>query len=105
MNPKWVKLVTDILHDRWNENMLLEELASLTGVHPVTISKFFPKYFRCTLGAYIRKVRIEKATNLILQSQLSLTEVAHHCGFFDQSHFIRVFKEVTGFLPKEYKKI
>jgi AraC family transcriptional regulator len=104
-NPKWVGLVTDILNDRWNENILLDELAKLIGVHPVTISKFFPKYFRCTLGEYVRKLRIEKATTLILRSQLSLTEIAHQCGFFDQSHFIRVFKQITGFLPNSYKKI
>jgi AraC family transcriptional regulator len=105
LNPKWAGLVTDILNDRWNENISLNELATSVGVHPVTISKFFPKYFQCTLGEYVRKLRIEKATTLILRSQLSLTEIAHQCGFFDQSHFIRVFKDITGFLPNGYKRI
>ena len=104
-NPQWARLLRSILNDRWNENILLHELASLVQVHPVTISKFFPKYFRCTLGEYVRKLRIEKATTLILKSQLSLTDIAHQCGFFDQSHFIRVFKQTTGFLPNTYKKI
>jgi AraC family transcriptional regulator len=104
-NPKWVRLVTDILNDRWDENISLDELAKLVEVHPVTISKFFPKYYRCTLGEYIRKLRIEKATTLIRKSQLSLTDIAHQCGFFDQSHFIRVFKQATGFLPSRYKNI
>lgn len=105
INPKWVRLVTDILNDRWNETISLEELAKLIEVHPVTISKFFPKYFRCTLGEYVRKLRIEQATTLIRESHLSLTGIAHQCGFFDQSHFIRVFKQTTGFLPNRYKKI
>lgn len=104
-NPQWALLVRDILNDRWNENVVLDELASLAQVHPVTISKFFPKYFRCTLGEYVRKIRIEKATMLIRESQLSLTSIAHQCGFFDQSHFIRVFKQTTGFLPNRYKTI
>lgn len=104
-NPKWVGLVTDILNDRWNENISLDELAKLIGVHPVTISKLFPKYFQCTLGEYIRKIRIDKATILIRNSQLSLTDIGYQCGFFDQSHFIRVFKLTTGFLPNRYKKI
>lgn len=104
-NPQWTRLVRDILNDRWDENITLHELAGLVNVHPVTLSKFFRKYFQCTLGEYVRKLRIEEATMLIRKSQLSLTEIAHQCGFFDQSHFIRVFKQTTGFLPKTYKRI
>ncbi|HTE28234.1 helix-turn-helix domain-containing protein [Flavitalea sp.] len=103
--PQWAKTVTAIINDRWNENISLEELSRLADVHPVTISKCFPKYFFCTLGEYIRKIRIEKATALIRQSHRSLTDIAYECGFFDQSHFIRVFKQTTGFLPNRYKKI
>ena len=104
-NPQWAGLIRDILNDRWNENLSLDELASLVKIHPVTISKFFPKYFQCNLGEYVRKLRIEKAITLIRKSQYSLTDIAHQCGFFDQSHFIRVFKQTTGFLPNTYKKI
>ncbi|MEW6737177.1 MAG: helix-turn-helix domain-containing protein [Acidobacteriota bacterium] len=42
---------------------------------------------------------------MIKNSQMSLTEIALHCGFADQSHFTRNFKEITGFLPKEFRKI
>lgn len=105
INPQWARQVRDVLNDRWNENVMLHELASLVEVHPVTISKFFPKYFHCTLGEYVRKIRVEKATTLIRKSQLPLTSIAHHCGFFDQSHFVRVFKQTTGFLPNRYKKL
>ena len=101
----WIKLVREILNDRWNEQIPLREIANLVQVHPVTVSKFFPKYFKCTLGQYVRRLRIDKATILLRTSQLSLTEIAYQCGFFDQSHFIRVFRQTTGFLPKEYKKL
>jgi AraC family transcriptional regulator len=104
-NPRWATLLIEILNDRWNENISLHELSRLVHVHPVTISKFFPNYFSCTLGEYVRKIRIEKATTLIRKTHLSLTDIAHQCGFFDQSHFIRVFRQTTGFLPTRYKKI
>ena len=104
-NSNWIKLVREILNDRWNEQISLREIAHLVQVHPVTVSKFFPKYFKCTLGQYVRRLRIDKATILLRTSQLSLTEIAYQCGFFDQSHFIRVFRQTTGFLPKEYKKL
>jgi AraC family transcriptional regulator len=84
--------------------MPLQEIALIIGVHPVTISKFFRKYFSCTLGEYQRKIKIEKSIQLIKESKLSLTEIAFLCGFTDQSHFTRNFKNMTGFLPKKFQQ-
>lgn len=103
--PPWIIQLEDLLHSRWNENLSLQELSTLINIHPVTISKYFPRYFSCTLGEYMRKVKVEKAVDLIKQEQMSLTALAYHCGFFDQSHFIRAFKTYTGFRPKEYQQL
>jgi AraC family transcriptional regulator len=103
--PRWAHLLREILHDRWNDNIRLEELAHLVQVHPITISKSFSRYFHCALGEYIHKLRIEKAIQLVQSTDWSLTAIAHHCGFFDQSHFIRVFKNMTGFLPGRYRRL
>jgi AraC family transcriptional regulator len=103
--PKWVKILDDLLKDRWNERVSLEELSAATQKHPVTISKHFRKYFSCTLGEYLRKLKIEKSVSLIKNSEMSFTEIAFYCGFADQSHFIRNFKQMTGFLPKDFRNI
>jgi AraC family transcriptional regulator len=103
--PPWVRRVKDAIHDRWDEKLSLKELSRVAGVHPVTISKNFSKYFACSLGDYIRRVKIEKSLCLIKQKNTTLTEVAFRSGFADQSHFIRTFKAATGFLPKEYKNL
>jgi AraC family transcriptional regulator len=103
--PFWVKKIEELLHDEWNETISLHDMASIIGVHPVTISKYFPRYFSCTLGEYMRKLKIEKSLSLIKSPGNSLTSVAYACGFFDQSHFTRTFKEVTGFLPAQYQKL
>ena len=103
--PKWVQSLADFLNDKWNEKVTLQELSTATATHPVTISKHFRKYFSCTLGEYLRKRRIDKSIPLIKDSRMSLTEIALHCGFADQSHFTRTFKQLTGFLPKEFRNI
>lgn len=102
---EWAVRIAEVLHDRWNENVSLTELSNELKLHPVTISKSFPKHFHCTLGEYARKLKVEKALSLINHSKQSLTEVAMECGFFDQSHFIKSFKDVTGFTPKEYRRL
>lgn len=105
ISPRWVALIAEVLHDRWNENVSLTELSNELNLHPVTISKSFPTHFHCTLGEYSRKIKIDKAISLINHSHRSLTEIALECGFFDQSHFIKTFKDVTGFTPKEYRRL
>ena len=103
--PKWVQRLSDFLNDKWNESITLQELATAIETHPVTISKHFRRYFFCTLGEYLRKRKIDKSIPLIKDSRMSLTAIALHCGFADQSHFTRTFKQMTGFLPKEFRAI
>lgn len=102
--PPFINGLREIINDRWNEVLSLCELSQLLSVHPVTISKSFPKFFFCTLGEYSRKVKIEKAISLIGQSRQSLADIAYQCGFADQSHLTRVFKAATGFTPREFRR-
>ena len=103
--PKWAVRLKEVLHDRWSENISLKELSEIIRVHPVTISRYFPIHFKCTLGDYIRKIRIDKSLNLIRAGDEKLTDIALASGFADQSHFIRTFKKVTGLLPNEYRNL
>jgi len=104
-SPGWIKTVAEITRDNWNESLTLKDLSEAAGVHPITISKHFPKYFSCTFGEYMRRLKIEKSLYFLKASSFSLIEIAAECGFSDQSHFIRTFKGLTGFLPNNYKKI
>lgn len=103
--PFWIKTLEEILKDRWTENISLNELSNLVEVHPVTISKNFPRFFGCSLGEYRRSYRTIKGLDLLKNSSLTASEVAIDCGFSDQSHFIRDLKKFTGFTPTSYKKL
>ena len=104
-HPEWLKTVAELLHDKWDAELSLSDMAFVAGVHPKTVSKYFPRYFGCTLGEFRRRLKIEKALPLLKIPGLSITDVAYQCNFFDQSHFTRIFKELTGFRPKQFKKI
>ena len=103
--PAWLIQLKEILHDNWSENLSLHQLGSLLHIHPVTISKYFSRYFDCTLGEYVRKLRVEKALGLVRSTSSSLSTIAYECGFADQSHFIRTFKNQTGFRPNEFRNL
>jgi AraC family transcriptional regulator len=102
-SPAWVLKVSEALYDKWNENLTLSELALIANLHPANLSGYFPQYFGCTMGEFRRKIKIERALELLKYRDLSLTAIAHNCGFADQSHFTRICKELTGWNPKQLK--
>lgn len=103
--PNWVTEVNELLNDQFSENLTLGYLSKRLGIHPVHLSRDFSKYFNSGLGEYIRKLKVQKSLQLIAEKKLDLTAIAFECGFSDQSHFIRCFKEVNGINPTEYRKI
>lgn len=103
--PEWVTKIKTILYDSWNSPLSLPLLAAELGLHPVTISKYFSKYFGCSAGEYLRKIKVEKAISLIRTDRHSLTAIAYECGFTDQAHFTKTFQRLTGLLPLQYRKI
>jgi AraC family transcriptional regulator len=103
--PPWVRQVAQLLRDRWNSPLRLNELATACGTHPITISKQFRRYFDCSLGEYRRRLMVRQSLRLIRESGTSLTNIAFTCGFADQSHFIRAFVHLTRFRPGEFRKL
>jgi len=102
--PVWVKQIDEILHEHCTEKLSLAELSKTLNIHPMHLSRDFQKHFHCNLGEYLRKLKIEKSLKLLNEFE-SLSELALECGFADQSHFIRCFKENIGITPLKYKKI
>jgi len=105
--PDWAKELRSIIQDQVDTNMALtlQKASEELEINPAYLSREFSKYFDdLTFGEYIRKLRIEKAINLIGTTEYSLTEIAYLTGFSDQSHFNRIFKKHTGKNPSVYKK-
>ncbi|HEY8954343.1 chromate resistance protein ChrB domain-containing protein [Chitinophaga sp.] len=104
--PAWAKELKEIIQDQidTNLNLSLKGLSETLQVHPAYLSREFSKYFDdLSFGDYIRKLRIDKAIQLLSTSH-SLTEIAYLTGFSDQSHFTRIFKVHTGKSPSAYRK-
>jgi YesN/AraC family two-component response regulator len=103
--PAWAKELKEILQDHIDANLSLKEISKNLDIHPAYLSREFSKYFdNLSFGDYIRKLRIEKAIELLNTSNYSLTEIAYLTGFSDQSHFTRIFKLNTGKNPSAYRK-
>jgi AraC-like DNA-binding protein len=105
--PTWVQGLRELIQDQIDTNLTLslKDLSQNLNVHPTYLSREFSKYFDdISFGDYIRKLRVEKAIELLNNSSHSLAEIAYLTGFSDQSHFNRNFKKFTGKNPSEYRK-
>ncbi len=103
--PAWAKELKEIIQDHIDTSLSLKEISKGLEINPSYLSREFSKYFEdLSFGEYIRKQRIEKATELMKSATYSLTEIAYLTGFSDQSHFTRIFKKHTGENPSIYRK-
>ena len=105
--PAWAKELKEMIQDQIDTNMSLslQQAGEELEINPAYLSREFSKYFEnLTFGDYIRKLRIEKAQNLIENTNHSLMEIAYLTGFSDQAHFSRVFRLHTGKTPSAFKK-
>jgi len=105
--PVWVKELQSIIQDQIDTQFSfdLKKISGDLELNPSYLSREFSKYFEdINFGEYIRKKRIDKAIELIKNSNNSLTKIAYLTGFSDQSHFTRIFKQHTGKSPSSFRK-
>jgi AraC-like DNA-binding protein len=105
--PLWAKELKEIIQDQIDTNLSLslKEVSQTLKVHPSYLSREFSKYFdNLSFGDYIRKLRIEKAVELLMDPKNTLSEISYLTGFSDQSHFNRIFKKYTGKNPSAFRK-
>ena len=82
----------------------LSELSSVFGYSRVTVNKMFRSYTGETVGNFIKKIRIERACRLLIQTDQPYKSIAPICGFANEYYFSAVFKSVTGCTPGQYRK-
>lgn len=103
--PIWLRKVKEIIEADFNKPISFKALAMDVDVHPVHLSRTFKSFFNCGLGEYQRILRIKASCEKLINSDKPLTDVAVQAGFYDQSHFYRVFKNQTGLLPLSFRQI
>lgn len=86
------------------KQLSVHDLASLIHVSPRQCSNLFNKWFQCTFVDLLTDVRMEEAKRLLVESEKSVTFIAHEVGYEDISHFIRTFKKRTSYTPAEFRK-
>ena len=99
-----IRTVVDYIVEHYYERLSIETLASQAFLSSRHFERRFRSLFHMSPGEFILKVRIDAAVRLLLESELSVTQIALQCGFYDNSHFTRQFKTKMGISPIQFRK-
>lgn len=105
-NNKILKLknVIKYIYDNYNKPLHINELSKIAGYSEYHFIRFFKSQTGKTCTNFINALRIEKSLDLLINTNLSITEIAFNVGYDDVSYFIKVFKRLTSSTPSNYRK-
>jgi PAS domain S-box-containing protein len=92
----------DHIHQNYQRKISIVELAQLSHLSLSQFERNFRRTFQQTPKKYIIKYRLFVACDLLKREQLSISDVAHQCGFYDHSSFSKKFFEYYGVRPKDF---
>jgi AraC-like DNA-binding protein len=94
-----------LIMNNYKHNITLEDAAGSACMSPHYFCRFFKKVTGTTFKEYLLRIRIDKAKELLIQYNMSVTEIAYQVGFENLSYFFRVFKRFTRLNPMEFRKL
>ncbi|NJD01197.1 MAG: helix-turn-helix transcriptional regulator [Ruminiclostridium sp.] len=100
---KYKSLIKEFIEKNYEKNVSLAELSELLGVSKQYLCSIIKKIYNETFVDVLNKYRIEKARSILVQTHLSVEEIAVQVGFMNRSYFTNVFKKKMGVTPGEYR--
>ena len=101
-----LRRVNAVMQSVYRGEQNIDRLAQTACLGYKQFKRVFADYVGANPKDYLRVVRFQKALHsLQIQPQISLTQLAYECGYYDQAHFIKEFKRFSGYTPTEYKSV
>lgn len=101
--PSWLRRTTELVHERFRENLRIEQIAEDVGVHSAHLAVVFRRVHRMPLASYMRHLRVQWAADRLVQTDVPISAIAASAGFADQAHLTRWFRRVIGSTPAAYR--
>jgi AraC family transcriptional regulator len=98
------RTVCDFVNDNLDRDITLEELAALARLSPTHFCRSFTRSMGIPPHQYQVRQRIERAKQLLAESERSITDIALAAGYSASSNFATVFRRVTGQTPREFRR-
>ncbi len=102
--PKLVEAVS-LMEANLEEPMSLDELAQHVGLSRRQLERLFQKHLHCVPTRYYLELRLARARQLLLQTTMSIVDVAFACGFVSAPHFSKCYRDFFGIPPRDERRL
>jgi AraC-like DNA-binding protein len=103
---KTVQCVITFLEQNYTEDLTLDTLSHMLNFNKYYLSRVFKEVTGLTVFQYVYRRRVNAAKIILISDETtSITEIAHHIGFINASHFCKTFKAHSGQTPERYRRI
>jgi len=102
--PKLVEAVS-LMEANLEEPMSLDELARHVGLSRRQLERLFQKHLNCVPTRYYLELRLARARQLLLQTSISIVDVAFACGFVSAPHFSKCYRDFFGIPPRDERRL
>lgn len=93
------------IEDHLDEELQLEKMAKIASISPFYFHRLFHAYMGETLADYVKRLRLQRAQERLQYSDAPITDIALDLGYESPSAFTKVFQQVIGQSPREYRKV
>ena len=100
-----ISTVTRHISEQYRQHISVADMAGLTHMTPQSFCRWFKQSTGCSFVTYLNATRVEKACQLLLQTNDKIANIGYKTGFETVSHFNRTFKKVKKITPKEYRRV
>lgn len=100
-----LRIIKDILDNDYKRHYTYSELAQKVNTNEHKMKNGFLQLYKTSLYAYLTNVRIEKAKELLIQTEDAIKQIAGKVGFKDTSNFNKNFKKLTGTSPSMWRRL
>jgi AraC-like DNA-binding protein len=101
--PTVAELAKKFISDNIGRKLCISDICDELGCSKSTLLTTFKNKYGITVNTYITEQRLNKANHLLLEGNLTISEIAAETGFSDQSYFSKVFSAKYGIPPSEYR--
>ena len=96
-----VAALEHFINSNITENLTIERLVKISGLNPAKLQLGFNYLFNTTISSYVREKRLDKAAQLIKETDYNVSELVYSIGFSSRSYFSKIFKQRFGVLPSQ----
>ncbi len=100
----YLQKACDYIEQNFSYQIKIQDVARSVGIDRTYLYRLFQENYQISPQEYLIKYRTKTAENMLIHTNLSVTEIAYSCGFHDSASFCKTFKKRSGYTPLNYRK-